>query len=75
MPRVPVWGKEWSSTSVCVWDVAAAHLLMEDALTQDNKDVRGQTFLITGKDLAWSLEDVREAVKVHSPPFVVETCL
>lgn len=75
MPRVPVWDKKWSSTSVCVWDVAAAHLLMEDALTQDNKDVRGQAFLITGKDLAWSLEDVREAVKVHSPPSVVETFL
>ncbi|KAF9468585.1 hypothetical protein BDZ94DRAFT_1245763 [Collybia nuda] len=63
MPRVPVWDKRWSSTSVCVWDVAAAHLLMEDALTRDMKDVRGQAFLITGKDAPWSLEDVREGVK------------
>ncbi|KAG5642667.1 hypothetical protein DXG03_002351 [Asterophora parasitica] len=63
MSRVPVWDRNWSSTNICVWDAAAAHLLLEDALTRDVKEARGQAFLVTGKDPAWRLEDTREAVK------------
>ena len=39
---------------------------MEDALAQNREDVRGQAFLVTGKDPAWSLNDTREAVKVNN---------
>ncbi|KAF8073836.1 hypothetical protein FPV67DRAFT_1409535 [Lyophyllum atratum] len=63
MPRVPVWDKGWSSTNICVWDAAAAHLLLEDALVRDVKEARGQAFLVTGRDPAWRLQDTREAVK------------
>ncbi|KAF5382418.1 hypothetical protein D9615_002977 [Tricholomella constricta] len=63
MSRVPVWDKHWSSTNICVWDAAAAHLLLEDALIRDVKEARGQAFLVTGKDSAWRLQDTRDAVK------------
>lgn len=64
LPVVPVWDKVWSSTSICVWDAAAAHLCLEDALTRKVGEVGGQSFLVTGKDPAWTINDVRQAVKV-----------
>lgn len=66
MPRVPVWDKHWSSTNICVWDAAAAHLLLEDALTRNAEGARGQAFFVTGKDPAWRLQDTRDAVKVRT---------
>lgn len=64
MARVPVFDKVWSSTNVCVWDVAAAHLLHEDALRRNPEESAGQAFLISGKGPAWRLHDIRNAVKV-----------
>ncbi|GLB38487.1 putative 3-beta hydroxysteroid dehydrogenase/isomerase family protein [Lyophyllum shimeji] len=37
--------KECSARNIGVWDPAAAHLLLEDALTRDIKEARGQAFL------------------------------
>ncbi|KAJ7715726.1 hypothetical protein DFH07DRAFT_762708 [Mycena maculata] len=66
MPRLPVWDKPWMSTNICVWDAAAAHLLYEDALRRIPEEVSGQGFLITGHGPAWSIEDVRDAIKHYA---------
>ena len=65
MPKVVIWGTQWSHTNVCVWDVAAAHLQYEDALRRSPKESSGQVFLITGKSQAWKVEDIRAAIKVR----------
>jgi len=73
MARVPVFDKLWSQTNVCVWDVAAAHLLHEDALRRIPEESAGQAFLVTGKSPAWRLQDTRNVVKVgvfQTTPFV-----
>ncbi|KAJ7916223.1 hypothetical protein B0H13DRAFT_2450823 [Mycena leptocephala] len=49
-----------------VWDVAAAHLLYEDALNRIPEEVSGQGFLITGRGPAWNTENVRAAVKHYA---------
>lgn len=64
MPRVPIFDKLWSHTNVCVWDVAAAHLLYEDAMRRIPEESAGQTFLITGKGAPWSLHNTRTVLKV-----------
>ena len=64
MARVPIFDKLWSFTNVCVWDVAAAHLLHEDALRRNPEESAGQAFLISGKGPAWRLHDIRNTVKV-----------
>ncbi|KAI0702274.1 hypothetical protein BC835DRAFT_1404363 [Cytidiella melzeri] len=66
MARVPVWDKEWSHTNVCVWDVVGAHLLLEDALEKRPQEVGGQAFLITGRGPAWTMREIRNAVKFYS---------
>ena len=64
MPVTPIFDQLWSSTNVCVWDVAAAHLLHEDALRRIPEESSGKPFLITGKGPAWRLRDTRAAIKV-----------
>lgn len=64
MPRVPIFDELWSQTNVCVWDVAAAHLLHEDALRRIPEEAAGQAFLVTGKGPAWRFRDIRNAVQV-----------
>lgn len=64
MPRIPVFDGLWSSTNVCVWDVAAAHLSFEDALRRDSENVGGEAFLVTGNGPAWTMNDSRAALKV-----------
>lgn len=64
MARVPIFDQLWSQTNVCVWDVAAAHLLYEDALRQNPEESAGQAFLVSGKGPAWKLRDIRNAVNV-----------
>lgn len=80
MAQSPIWDQPWTSTEVCVWDVAAAHLVYEDALNRipevgkynqyddyakySSQEVSGEAFLITGRGPAWSIEDVRAAIKV-----------
>lgn len=64
MSRLPVWDQPWTSTSICVWDAAAAHLLYEDALRRIPEEVSGQGFLITGRGPAWSTHDIRAAIRV-----------
>lgn len=64
MGLVPEWDTHRSQTHVCVWDVAAAHLLLEDALTKSAEEVGGESFLVTGEKQAWKLGDVRRAAKV-----------
>ncbi|KAJ7653273.1 hypothetical protein DFH06DRAFT_1093557 [Mycena polygramma] len=66
MEKLPVWDKPWTSTEVCVWDVAAAHLLYEDALNRIPEEVSGDAFLITGRGPAWSIEDVRAAIQHYA---------
>lgn len=73
MPVTPVFDQLWSSTNVCVWDVAAAHLLHEDALSRIPEESSGKPFLITGKGPAWRLRDTRAAIKVCSCNFGYET--
>ncbi|TFK74773.1 NAD(P)-binding protein [Pluteus cervinus] len=63
LPKVPVWDKVWSSTSICVWDAAASHLHLEDAMRNKPNEASGQAFLVTGKGPAWTINDVRLAVK------------
>ena len=67
LPRVPVFDGLWSYTSVCVWDVAAAHIAFEDALRRDPANVSGEAFLITGEGPPWSMDDSRAALKVTFP--------
>lgn len=64
MPVTPIFDQLWSSTNVCVWDVAAAHLCHEDALRRIPEESSGKPFLVTGKGPAWRLRDTRAAVKV-----------
>lgn len=64
LPRVPVYDAEWSSTSICVWDAAAAHLLLEDAIRRIPDEAAGQAFLITGNGPPWSCRDTRNTIKV-----------
>ncbi|KAJ7856690.1 hypothetical protein B0H14DRAFT_2752439 [Mycena olivaceomarginata] len=66
MPRTPMWDQPWTATEVCVWDVAAAHLVYENALTRIPEEVSGEAFLITGRGPAWSIEDVRSAIKHYA---------
>jgi len=66
MARVPVFDHLSTQTSVCVWDVAAAHLLHEDALRRNPEESAGQAFLVTGNGPAWTLHDIRNAVKHYS---------
>ncbi|KAJ7621089.1 hypothetical protein FB45DRAFT_928310 [Roridomyces roridus] len=67
MPQLPLWDQPWTSTDVCVWDVAAAHLLYEDALRRIPEEVSGQGFLITGR----GHYATRELVFVRLPPLLV----
>jgi hypothetical protein len=64
---VPVFDGLWSHTSVCVCDVAAAHIAFEDALRRDPANVSGEAFLITGDGPPWSMNDSRAALKVAFP--------
>ncbi|KAF8581220.1 NAD(P)-binding protein [Ramaria rubella] len=66
MPRVPIFDKTFSQTSVNAWDVAAAHLLLEEALRKNPEEVAGQAFLVSGPREAWTLEDIRNAIKHYS---------
>jgi hypothetical protein len=67
LPRVPVFDGLWSHSSVCVWDVAAAHLAFEDALRRDSSNISGEAFAITGNGPPWSMNNARAALKVISP--------
>jgi len=67
LPRVPVFDGLWSIPTVCVWDVAAAHLAFEDALRRDPANVSGEAFLITGNGPPWSMSNSRAALKVIFP--------
>ncbi|KAJ6620505.1 hypothetical protein B0H10DRAFT_2163526 [Mycena sp. CBHHK59/15] len=82
MPRLPVWDQPWTSTNICVWDCAAAHLLYEDALGRIPDQVSGQGFLITGRGAPWNIRDIRNAVKHYAtrdlafdevPPLLIYT--
>jgi hypothetical protein len=66
LPRVPAYDGLWSQTSVCVWDVAAAHLSFEDALRHDPVNVGGEAFLITGNGPPWSMNDSRAALQASN---------
>jgi len=66
MGVVPEWDAHRSQTQVCVWDVAAAHLLLEDALTKRPEEVGGEAFLLTGERRAWKIGDARRATKHYS---------
>jgi hypothetical protein len=70
MGVMPEWDAHRSHTHVCVWDVAAAHLLLEDALTNRTDEVGGEAFLVTGERQAWKIGDVRRAVKVSGILFL-----
>lgn len=64
-PQVPFFDGGWASTAVAVWDVAAAHLLMEDALRERPQEVRADPFLVTGKCEPWSYAKMRNTLKVR----------
>lgn len=64
MPRVPVYDDEWSCTHVSVWDTAAAHLLLEDAIRRIPDEAAGQAFLISGDAPPWRSSDIRRAIQV-----------
>ena len=64
MARVPIFDQMWSQVNVCVWDVAAAHLLYENALRENPEESAGKAFLISGNGPAWRLRDIRNAIKV-----------
>ncbi|KAI0269892.1 hypothetical protein BC834DRAFT_819506, partial [Gloeopeniophorella convolvens] len=66
MPRAPAFDGLWRHTNVCVWDAAAAHLALEDALRRDAAHVGGEAFLITGDGPAWSMDEVRAALQHYS---------
>ncbi|KAJ7693988.1 hypothetical protein B0H16DRAFT_1651322 [Mycena metata] len=66
MPRLPMWDQPWTSTDICVFDAAAAHLNYEDALRRIPEEVSGEAFLITGRGPAWSVGDVRAAIKHYA---------
>ncbi|KAL0960681.1 hypothetical protein HGRIS_005709 [Hohenbuehelia grisea] len=66
MKQTPVFDKLWSHTNVCVWDVAAAHLMCEEALETKPEEVAGEAFLISGNPPAWRMRDMRNAAKYYS---------
>ncbi|KDQ62376.1 hypothetical protein JAAARDRAFT_122067 [Jaapia argillacea MUCL 33604] len=66
MPTVPIFDEVYSHTNVCVWDIAAAHLVYEKALQDSPDAVRGQKFLVSGSGPAWRLRDTRNTVKHYS---------
>ncbi|KAH7882704.1 hypothetical protein F5I97DRAFT_1907690 [Phlebopus sp. FC_14] len=66
MSRVPNFGKRYRQTNICAWDAVTAHVLLEDALERIPEEVAGQTFLVTGKGPAWSIGNIREAIKYFS---------
>ncbi|TFK67346.1 NAD(P)-binding protein [Pluteus cervinus] len=61
-PVLPTFDDNWSATNVCVWDVAAGHLLLEEALQKKHAEVGGKYFLVTGDELPWSCENVRKVL-------------
>lgn len=67
-PQVPFFDGGWASTAVAVWDVAAAHLLMEDALRERPQEVRADPFLVTGKCEPWSYAKMRNTLKILCEP-------
>lgn len=73
MDPVIVFDKNWAHTNICVWDVAAAHLALEDALSGRPEEVGGEAFLITGNGPAWTLKDTRNTVKVRHYIFLFAT--
>ncbi|KAJ7198825.1 hypothetical protein GGX14DRAFT_665342 [Mycena pura] len=66
MQQLPAWDQPWTSTNICVWDAAAAHLLYEDALRRSPEEVSGEAFLITGRGSPWNIEDIRTAIKHYA---------
>ncbi|KAI0050382.1 NAD(P)-binding protein [Auriscalpium vulgare] len=66
MSPLPIFDQDWSHTDVCVWDVAAAHLSLEDTLRRDPGSVGGEGFLVTGNGPAWKMQDARKALEHYS---------
>lgn len=64
----PAWDGAWRRTNVCVWDVAAAHLCLEDALRRAPDEVGGHAFLVSGEGKPWAVEQVRDMIKVRVFP-------
>ncbi|KIJ13024.1 hypothetical protein PAXINDRAFT_136533 [Paxillus involutus ATCC 200175] len=73
MPRIPNFGKRYRQTDICAWDAVSAHLLLEDALDRVPEEAAGQAYLVTGKGSAWSLGNIRAAIKhVSNRPLIFD---
>ncbi|TFK67348.1 NAD(P)-binding protein [Pluteus cervinus] len=62
VPNLPTFDSNWSAMNVCVWDAAAGHLLLEDAMDKKHAEVGGKHFLVTSDELPWRCDDVRKAI-------------
>ncbi|KAF9219894.1 NAD(P)-binding protein, partial [Gyrodon lividus] len=73
MPRVPNFGKRYRHTNICVWDAVSAHLLLENALDRVPEEAAGQAYLVTGKGPAWSIGNIRAAIKhISNRPLIFD---
>lgn len=63
MSTVPSIAGDWAHNCIVAWDAAAALLLMESALRERPNEVRGTTFLVTGKDQPWCYDKLRRTSK------------
>lgn len=69
MSTVPSIAGDWAHNCIVAWDAAAALLLMESALRERPNEVRGTTFLVTGKDQPWCYDKLRRTSKVRAPRY------
>jgi hypothetical protein len=69
--RNATFGEGYAQNVICCWDVAAAHLCMEDALRHRPDQVGGDAFLVTGQPEAYSFGDTRKLLQVKMTLFTL----
>lgn len=67
-PVVPIWGQDLVHHSINVFDAARAMVCCEDKLRNRPADVAGESFLVTGKGLAWTFRVFLKALTVFDVP-------
>lgn len=65
----------WGYTNVCVWDVASAHILLEDAIRKEatlekhlpgiaKEKIGGTSFFVSGPGKPWKTQDFKHTLVV-----------
>jgi hypothetical protein len=66
--RNTLFGEGYAQSIICCWDLAAAHLCLEDALRNKPDEVGGDAFLVTGEAGAYTFGDTRKIFQVMLSP-------